>query len=107
MERSHLVQTDSLASQQRRLQERGGLTEEQVLRAAMAASMDAAGAAPHEDNTRGQVGQHQTPDTPTAPTSAHLTNYRSRAYRAYPGDPAGRQSASSITARPFLHDGSN
>ena len=35
----------------------------------------------------------------------YLSNYRYRAYRAYPGDPAGRQSGASITASTFLNDG--
>ena len=47
----------------------------------------------------------RAPDTRIAPTSAYLSNYRYRAYRVYPGDPAGRQSGASITAITFLNDG--
>ena len=45
------------------------------------------------------------PDTRIAPTGAYLSNYGYPAYRAYPGDPAGRQSGASITASTFLNDG--
>ena len=47
----------------------------------------------------------RAPDARTAPASAYLSNYRYRAYRAHPGDPAGRQSGFSITAITFLNDG--
>ena len=53
-------------------------------------------------STRDLQPSVRAPDTRTAPTSAYLSNYRYRAYRAYPGDPAGRQSGASITASTFL-----
>jgi hypothetical protein len=56
-------------------------------------------------STRDLQPSVRAPDTRTAPTSAYLSNYRCRAYRAYPGDPAGRQSGASITASTFLNDG--
>ena len=56
-------------------------------------------------STRDLQPSVRAPDTRTAPTSAYLSNYRYRAYRAYPGDPAGRQSGASITASTFLKDG--
>ena len=48
-------------------------------------------------STRDLQPSVRAPDTRTAPTSAYLSNYRYRAYRTYPGDPAGRQSGASIT----------
>jgi hypothetical protein len=56
-------------------------------------------------STRDLQPSVRAPDTRTAHTSAYLSNYRCRAYRAYPGDPAGRQSGASITASAFLNDG--
>ena len=48
-------------------------------------------------STRNLQPSVRAPDTRTAPTSAYLSNYRYRAHRTYPGDPAGRQSGASIT----------
>jgi hypothetical protein len=48
-------------------------------------------------STREPQPSVRAPDTRTAPTSAYLSNYRYRAHRTYPGDPAGRQSGASIT----------
>ena len=48
-------------------------------------------------STRDLQPSVRAPDTRTAPTSAYLSNYRYRAHRTYPGDPAGRQSGASIT----------
>ena len=61
----------------------------------------------HRSTARDLQPSVRAPDTRTAPTSAYLSNYRYRAYRTYPGDPAGRQSGASITASTFLIDGEN
>jgi len=58
----------------------------------------------HENSSKRQIACLHRPYTPP-PTTPEGTCWSNESFRAYPGDPAGRQSGASITAITFLNDG--